>query len=128
MTTNHSAHGRDPGDDYSCPCLHSKDQWECAKTGCEYCWKHCDDYIGDFNAPDCLRWFLFVNRLPASERILFDKRGINPALYADLAGRAVRVTMASCLGDVGITFNLHFETGYERRVPVRALTNFREEP
>jgi len=86
--------------------------------------KHCDDYINDLRAPKQLRWFLFVERLPAVMRELCREFGVNPVLYADYDGQRVRVVMASRIGDVGITKDLTAENGYETRVSVEALTNF----
>lgn len=43
-------------------------------------------------------------------------------------GKRVRVTMASLMGDVGITTDFSREMGYERRVLVSALSNFAETP
>jgi hypothetical protein len=90
--------------------------------------KHCDDYIHDFSAPKVLRVFLLVHRLPAADKLLLNDAGINPVLYADYEGQTHRVTMASRLGDLGITTKLDRENGYELRVPVEALTNFRDKP
>lgn len=87
--------------------------------------KHCDSYIHDFNQPMCLRWFIFVNRVPAVDNLLMLANGVKePKLFADYKGRRVRVTMASRMGDVGITYDLKPETGYEMRVPVSDLSNF----
>lgn len=86
--------------------------------------KHCDEYIQDFGAPKLLRWFLFVNRLPAPDRILCREFGVeDPVLFADYNGKRVRVVMASSLGDVGITENLETDR-YTARVAVEDLTNF----
>jgi len=86
--------------------------------------KHCDDYIGDPSNPMCLRWFLFVERLPAVEKMMCYANGVKPKLFANHAGKRVRVVMASRLGDVGITGNLAAENGYSARVPVSELCNF----
>jgi len=90
--------------------------------------EHCDNYIHDFKAPLALRVFLLVNRMPAVDKMLINAGGFNPTLYADYEGKIYRVTMASRLGDVGISENLGRDTGYDRRVPLSALTNFRGEP
>lgn len=90
--------------------------------------KHCDDYIHDYNAPKCLRFFLLVNRMPAVDQLLLKEFGVKPALFAYYDTRKVRVTMASRLGDVGITRFLDREEGYDERVPVSALTGFTSEP
>ena len=90
--------------------------------------KHCDDYINEFGAPNVLKWFIFINRLPASEMMLCRINGVKPALFADHKGRRVRVVMASRLGDVGITENLDAEDGYQKRVVVADLANFGDKP
>lgn len=92
--------------------------------------KHCDDYIHDSSAPKCLRFFLLVNRMPATDQMLMRELGVVPKLFADLIkpfGR-VRVTMASRLGDLGISYQLDTEDGYEARVAVSSLTNFSNKP
>lgn len=85
--------------------------------------KHCDDYIQDPSAPSALRWFLFVNRLPAVDKLLFDENCPQPTLYADYGDGRVRVVMASRLGDVGITRHLDSDQ-YQERVAVEELSNF----
>ena len=90
--------------------------------------KHCDEYIDDYEQPDCLRWFLLIERLSASLKFLADRMGVAPKLFADYGEQRVRVVMASRMGDLGITSNLNEETGYERRVAVAALSNFSPTP
>lgn len=101
--------------------------------------RHCDDFINDPSAPLALRWFLFVNRLSAVDRLLLKEvvpsEYSAPRLFADRiapnnAGRRpiVRVVMASRFGDVGITKQLDCEYGYSERVAVEELTNFRSKP
>jgi hypothetical protein len=92
--------------------------------------RHVDDYVDDHNTPPVLRWFLFINRLPATLRICAEEMGLRPSLYADFRSRdpgnelhRCRVVMASRLGDVGINFNFHPDY-YEKRVPVEWLSNF----
>lgn len=86
---------------------------------------HCDDYSDDPAAPDALRKYLAFARAPAHGQLLPKP---HPKLYADYEGTRVRITVASRLGDVGITIHLDAEFGYERRVRVRSLTNFSETP
>ena len=86
---------------------------------------HCDRYIDDPDASPALRKFLAFARAPAHGQLLPKP---HPTLFADHKGRRVRVTVASRLGDVGITTNLDAEFGYERRVLVRTLSNFSETP
>lgn len=85
----------------------------------------CDDYIDDPTAPEALRKYLEFARAPAHGQLLPKP---HPRLFADYEGKRVRVTMASRLGDVGITTDLGAELGYERRVLVSALSNFSETP
>jgi hypothetical protein len=83
--------------------------------------KHCDDYIDDTTAPECLRAFLDYARSPAHGAL---RHGPKPKLFATHKGKRVRVTMASRFGDVGITTKLGQEYGYEKRVAVSELSRF----
>lgn len=85
----------------------------------------CDRYIDDPAAPEALRKYLAFARAPAHGAFLLKP---HPRLFADHEGRRVRVTMASRIGDVGITTDLDAEYGYQLRVLVRQLDNFSEEP
>ena len=105
--------------------------------------RHCDDYIDDPTQPECLGRFLDYHRLPAAAKYPTGDEAFNarmdehlgrpmwrdpvPALFADHAGRRVRVVMASRFGDVGITTSLDAEHGYDMRVAVEALSSFSEE-
>jgi hypothetical protein len=86
---------------------------------------HCDDYIDDPMVPEVLRAFLAFARAPAHGLL---QPQPHPRLFADHAGHRVRVTMASRLGDVGITANLDADMGYDSRVFVSQLANFSEAP
>jgi len=90
--------------------------------------RHCDEYIHDLKQPKCLRWWLFVQRLPAFDKLLCEENGVNPRLFATWDGRRVRLTMASRLGDVGVTSDFKQQMGYERRVSVEELTDFSVTP
>lgn len=88
--------------------------------------RYCDYYIHDYDYPLALRYWLLVNRVPASDRsVLVEKHG-EPVCFADHEGKRVRLVMASRFGDVGITSNLQAENGYEQRVMLQALSNFSE--
>lgn len=87
--------------------------------------KHCDDYIDDPVAPVALRKFLKFARAPAHGQLLPKP---HPKLFADHEGRRVRVTMASRLGDVGISTDFGAEFGYECRARISQLSNFSEAP
>ena len=91
----------------------------------DHCNDHCDDYIDDPTAPGALRKFLAFARAPAHGLL---QPQPHPRLFADHEGHRIRVTMASRLGDVGITANLDAETGYDARVLVSQLANFSEAP
>lgn len=90
--------------------------------------KHCDSHIGNYWDPDCLQWWLLINRLPAVEKMLASRMGVDPELYADYKGKRVRCTVASSMGDVGISFNLKMTVGYNKRVLVDDLSNFSDKP
>ncbi len=85
--------------------------------------RHCDDYIHDYRAPHCLRFFLLINRLPAVDLDLCREFGVNPTLYATYKDKRVRVVHASRLGVVGITSNLQSER-YDDRVYLEELSDF----
>jgi hypothetical protein len=87
--------------------------------------RHCDDYIDDESAPQALRDYLARARSPAHGMVSSDPY---PTLFADHDGRRVRVVMASCLGDVGVTSDLAREFGYDSRVSVADLSNFGDSP
>ena len=86
--------------------------------------RHCDDYIDDPDAPQCLRDFLSHARAPAHGAYI---DAPTPKLFATLNGKRVRVTVASRFGDVGVAFDLTAEHGYSMRVNVAALTDFSTE-
>lgn len=85
--------------------------------------RHCDEYIDDISAPDCLRKFLDHARSPAHGAMLGTPR---PKLFATWQGKRVQAVMASRFGDIGITSNLSAslsdENGYSHRVHVEELS------
>lgn len=89
--------------------------------------KHCDAYVENPLFSAAARWYIFVNRLPASLRILAQPYITDPKLFADYQGKRVRVVMASRLGDLGITHELSADYGYKLRVAVDELDNFSAE-
>lgn len=90
---------------------------------------HCDDYVSSPAGNSCARWFIFIHRLPASLQILAAQMGHTPKLFADYQGARVQVTMASRLGDVGITSRLLTDdNSYDDRVGIDDLSNFSETP
>lgn len=87
--------------------------------------KHCDDYILDSSQPKALRRFLKFHRWPAYWQVRAIQYGIpEPVLFAVHNRRAVKATMASRFGDVGITTDLRRTNGYDLRVSIEDLTNF----
>ena len=87
--------------------------------------RHCDEYIEDASAPEPLRVWLEFARSPAHGLLLPRP---HPRLFADYGDDRVRVTMASLMGDVGITRDFDAEVGYSERVGVHELTNFGVDP
>lgn len=83
--------------------------------------RHCDDYIDDHAAPAPLRAFLEWARSPAHGHT---RPKPYPTLFATYKGRRVRVTMASRMGDVGISSDHTATGGYDARVYVEQLTDF----
>lgn len=109
--------------------------------------RHCDEYIDDHKEPECLRRWLSYHRLAAvlKRPDLHGKSGTEidaalkwispdlrrylwtypePILFGTFDGKRVRCVMASRFGDIGITENLEAGHGYDRRVPVSAITAF----
>ncbi len=92
--------------------------------------KHCDDYIDDPLAHPLLRLFLAWARSPG-HGLLAPRPW--PVLFATVTAadappairdKRVRVTMASRLGDVGVTADLACESGYDYRLHVADLGYF----
>lgn len=95
------------------------------EPGWEATFRHCDEYIDDPTSPEPLRKYLDRARQPAHGMTSSEPY---PRLFAEYKGRTVRVVMASRLGDVGITTDLEADLGYQTRVAVSDLANFRETP
>ncbi|BEV43986.1 hypothetical protein CRBSH125_01690 [Afipia carboxidovorans] len=113
--------------------------------------RHCDEFIDDALAPECLRhWLSYHRRAAVLKRpdlhgappyaveaalkwIMPELRSYlwtdpEPVLFATFESKRVRCVMASRFGDIGITKNLDADRGYDRRVSVSALTEFSTEP
>ena len=89
--------------------------------------RHCHTYIRDKSQPMCLRKWLLYNRVPAIWKMRrWRKQWGIPTLFATYKGEQYRVVMASRLGDVGITKNLNALFGYELRVYIEDLSDFKE--
>lgn len=98
---------------------------------------HCDDYINDPNAPECLREFISWHRQPAIDKYRANSKP-RPVLYATLTqdypsanlktGQRVRVVMASRFGDLGITADFTAESGYAMRCMVSELCEWGTKP
>lgn len=89
---------------------------------------HCDDAIHHPDFPECLRYFLLVERLPAVDGCLITSVNGMPKCFATYKGKRVRLVMASRFGDVGITRKLDAERGYDNRVGLHELSDFSEVP
>lgn len=96
--------------------------------------KHCEEYIDDESQPECLRKFLERARMPAHGML---EKAPFPKLFATYQGDGwrgvekgdrVRVTMASRLGDVGVSKDFNAESGYQMRTSVDNLTDFSDSP
>lgn len=85
---------------------------------------HCDDVLDNPATHPAVRVFLERARAPG-HGMLTDRP--YPRLFADHRGARVRVTMASRMGDVGITKDLDAEFGYEDRVALDDLDNFSDQ-
>lgn len=84
---------------------------------------HCDDVVYE-NLPICIRYFVVVHRLPAAiKAVIVAKNGL-PVCFANYSGKRVRLTMASRMGDVGITYDLDRDAGYDARVDLKNLTHY----
>lgn len=81
---------------------------------------HCDDAIEDERYPMALRAFLEHARAPAVDQI----GKTRPVCWATYKGAPVLLTMASRLGDIGISAAGRAH-GYDERVPIDELTDFR---
>lgn len=88
---------------------------------------HCDSIIMEPTQPMVLRWWLFLHRLPAVDKMLCEENGVKPKLFAKYEGKWHRVVMASRFGDVGITTDFSAEYGYKLRVHVKKLTEFTDQ-
>lgn len=86
--------------------------------------EHCDQFIMNPKAPMTLRWWVFVNRLPAFDQHLCRENGVDPNLWAKYEGEWVKIVMASRFGDVGLSKDLDAVNGYFVRVPLKMLSGF----
>lgn len=90
--------------------------------------RHGDDVVLDASAPDCLRAWLIVNRLPVADREVLRRAGVWPRLFADFAGARVRLTTVSQLGDVGVSHDHGREYGHDDLVDLGRLSRFGVDP
>jgi hypothetical protein len=88
---------------------------------------HCDEVIDNFEEPDCIRYFLLVNRLPATLKAVVVAMKGEPVCFASYENKRVRIVMASRFGDVGITHDLKANNGYTKRVSIDELSDFNSE-
>ena len=91
---------------------------------------HVDDFIDEYTTePNLLyaKWFLFLHRLPAMQQVHFADFIGKYKLFATWRGNRYRVTGASRLGDVWLTNDFTQSVGYEKRVCVDELDNWRRD-
>lgn len=87
-----------------------------------------DDFIEDPLTDKYAAFVLNMKRQPATVRFkLMSYEEANP-LFADYQGERYRVTLASAMGDVGITKNFEQNMGYCQRVSINSLSNFSNKP
>lgn len=90
---------------------------------------HVDDWVHEWTPSDdpltYAKWFLFLKRLPALDQGLFERHISEYRLFATWQGKQVRVTGASRLGDVWVHEDLTVGAGYQHRVDVSELSEFR---
>src|SRR5690242_619996 len=72
------------------------------------------------------RWVLMQLRLPAALHLAF--REFIPKLFCTHAGTRYRVTLASVMGDVGLSRTFSKEYGYDVRVMVDECSNWGDKP
>ena len=89
---------------------------------------HIDEWIDDYGSHDAKRvyaqWFFMLARLPAIDKMRFQKFIGKYKLFCTYKNKRYRVTGASRLGDVWLTSNFSQDTGYEHRVNVDDCSNW----
>jgi hypothetical protein len=92
--------------------------------------RHCDDWLDNPEGVDplLLAWLTY-RRSPASVKYPMHGEPLpEPLLFATYDHRPVRMTLASRLGDIGISRKLWASDSYELRVPLAELSDFRSKP
>lgn len=90
---------------------------------------HSDDFIY-YNYGQCEypRFFLMLQRLPAALKFDFEEFISEYKLFARYQDIWYRVTGASRLGDIWLQPNFDLGNGYEKRVLVKDIQEWRREP
>jgi hypothetical protein len=90
---------------------------------------HVDTFIDDFMpCPTDVayaKWFLFLYRLSAVYKQMWAPQIKQYKLFADYKGKQYRVTGCSRMGDVWLSSDFTREIGYELRVVVDELSNWK---
>ena len=86
--------------------------------------RHCDEYISDPTTPSALKNYLEVARAPAMNKYKLSIKLGHPQCFATYNGQKVKLVMASRLGDVGISYDLTAERGYDKRIYLDDLSDF----
>jgi len=89
--------------------------------------EHIEDHIYDLKLPAFVRTWITINRLPAIEKWAMEETFGVMKITAEHEGKRVRVTMASRMGDCGITTQMSREHGYDKRVMFSTLSKFKWE-
>lgn len=89
---------------------------------------HIDEFIDSQSSHSYARWFFFLHRLPAWQRVRFAPWIKQHKLYCTYRRKSYRVTGASRLGDIFLSKDLDREIGYDIRVDVSKCKDWSEVP
>lgn len=90
--------------------------------------RHVDDFIDDPSSHSYASFVLNWLRAPADHQARFAPFMSRFRLYCTHGGKRYRVTMASRLGDIGLSSDPNRNAGYELRVMPDECSNWRCEP
>lgn len=90
---------------------------------------HVDDFIDGHFLQDCYaRWVLNLLRMPACLQIDFKPWISQYKLFCVYQGEWYRVTVASRLGDIGLSRDFEADCGYTVRVDVSQCSDWSPKP
>lgn len=89
-----------------------------------------DEFIDDYTSDAYASWVLNLLRLPAALYFKFKPWANHYKLFCTYEGETYRVTMASRMGDIGLSknFDVELPAGYEKRVSVVDCFDWRDCP